>query len=91
MPEGNETVRNGRNFGQEVREAAGNRSEQRRLLREMVMQAAGVDEDTARKAFDSIHDAGLVIVTEEGWEQGEAAIRSLQELNAMVDALHSES
>jgi hypothetical protein len=86
-----EVLDNKRNFGEELREASGNKPEQRKLLREMVMEAAGIDEDAARRVFESLRDAELVLVTEEGYREGEDAISSLHRLNRIAEDLYPDS
>jgi len=85
-----ETFNDKRNFGTEIRQVSGDRHEQKRLLREMVMTSGGVDEDSARRVFDAFDDAGLVIVTEEGWQNGLDASASLQRLGNFADRLYSD-
>jgi hypothetical protein len=53
----------------------------------MVMEVAGVNEDTARRVFDAFHDAAIVFITEEGWQESEDAKSSLRILGRMTDRL----
>lgn len=87
VPSEGETQPNKRNFGAEIRAAEGDRSEQQKLLRELVMEAARVDEPAAHRVFESLDEAELTIVTREGWDRAVEAAKSLRRISALADEL----
>ena len=61
------------------------------LLRQVITEAIGVDDDAAQKVLDELHGVGMTIVAIEEHEAAKQGAESFRRVAAFADELYKDS